>query len=53
MADNKSVAKLTIKSGRIPWFDLRSQEKVYRKMIDNLVIAVTRDFRPARRRLAP
>jgi hypothetical protein len=53
VSDDRSVAKLTIMEGRIPWFDLRSQEKVYRKMMDRLVTAITRDFRPTRRRLAP
>jgi len=53
VTDKKSVARLTLTKGRIPWFDLSSQDKIYRKMIDRLVIAITRDFRPSKRRLTP
>jgi len=53
VADKKSVARLSLSEGHIPWFDLRSQDKIYRKMIDRLVMAVTRDFRPTKHRLSP
>jgi hypothetical protein len=51
--EKKSVARLTLMDGHVPWFDLNSQEKVYRQMINHMVIEVTRDFRPVKRRLSP
>ena len=46
-----SLAYLSMEQGRIPYFDLRDQEEAYRELIERLVHALTRDFRPTKRRL--
>lgn len=46
-----SLAYLSMVHGEIPYFDLRDQEEAYRELIERLVHALTRDFRPTKRRL--
>ena len=46
-----SLAYLSMEHGQIPYFDVRDQESAYTELIENLIHALTRDFRPTRRRL--
>ena len=46
-----SLAYLSMEQGQIPYFDLRDQEDAYRELIERLIHALTRDFRPTKRRL--
>ena len=46
-----SLAYLSMEQGQIPYFDVREQEETYRELIERLIYALTRDFRPTRRRL--
>jgi hypothetical protein len=48
---NDSLAYLSMEQGQIPYFDVREQEETYRELIERLIHALTRDFRPTRRRL--
>lgn len=46
-----SLAYLSMEQGGIPYFDIRDQESAYTELIDELMHALARDFRPTRRRL--
>jgi len=46
-----SLAYLSMEQGQIPYFDLNDQEATYRELIERLIHALTRDFRPTKRRL--
>jgi hypothetical protein len=46
-----SLAYLSMEQGQIPFFDVRDQEETYRELIERLIFALTRDFRPTKRRL--
>jgi len=46
-----SLAYLSMEQGQIPYFDVRDQETTYRELIERLIHALTRDFRPTKRRL--
>jgi hypothetical protein len=46
-----SLAYLSMEQGQIPYFDLRDQEEAYRELVERLIHALTRDFRPTKRRL--
>ena len=46
-----SLAYLSMEHGEIPYFDVRDQESAYAELIDNLMHALTRDFRPTKKRL--
>lgn len=47
----ESSAYLSMGEGRIPYFDIRDQEEAYTSLIERLIYELTRDFRPAKRRL--
>jgi hypothetical protein len=46
-----SLAYLSMGEGQVPYFDLREQQDVYREIIEQLIHALTEDFRPTKRRL--
>jgi hypothetical protein len=46
-----SLAYLSMEHGQLPYFDLRDQEDAYRELIEDLLHALTSDFRPTKRRL--
>jgi hypothetical protein len=46
-----SLAYLSMDQGGIPYFDVRDQESAYTELIDDLMHALTRDFRPTKKRL--
>jgi hypothetical protein len=46
-----SLAYLSMGEGEIPYFDVRDQESAYIELIERLIYALTRDFRPTKRRL--
>lgn len=49
--EKDSLAYLSMEHGQIPYFDVRDQEETYRELIERLIYALTRDFRPTKRRL--
>ena len=46
-----SLAYLSMEQGQIPYFDVRDQETAYTELIESLIHALTRDFRPTKKRL--
>ncbi len=46
-----SLAYLSMEEGQIPYFDVRDQETAYTELIERLIHALTRDFRPTKKRL--
>jgi hypothetical protein len=46
-----SIANLSMVQGQLPFFGLENQEKVYRNLVERLIRALTRDFRPTKQRL--
>jgi hypothetical protein len=46
-----SLAYMTMGEGMIPYFDIRDQESAYAELIESLMHALTRDFRPTKKRL--
>ena len=46
-----SLAYLSLEQGEIPYFDVRDQDEAYRELIERLIYALTRDFRPTKKRL--
>jgi hypothetical protein len=46
-----SLAYMSMEQGQIPYFDVRDQEETYRELIERLIYALTRDFRPTKKRL--
>lgn len=49
--EEDSLAYMSMGQGQVPYFDLRDQENVYRKLIERLIHELTRDFRPTKKRL--
>ena len=46
-----SLAYLSMEQGQLPYFDIRDQEETYKELVERLIFALTRDFRPTKRRL--
>jgi len=39
---------MSISQNRIPYFDLRDQDEVYKELTERLIHELTRDFRPTK-----
>ena len=48
---NGTLAFLSIREDRIPYFDIQDQDDTYKRLIEDLIYDLTRDFRPSRRRV--
>ena len=46
-----TLAQIRITEGMAPYFDIREQGNIYRKIISRMAFDLTRDFRPSRQRL--
>jgi len=46
-----TLAYLNITEDRIPYFDIRDQDDAYKELIENLILDLTIDFRPTKRRV--
>jgi hypothetical protein len=47
----ETLAYVHLSEGMVPFFTVRDQDKVYRRILDRMVFDLTRDFRPSRGRL--
>ncbi|MCK4645262.1 MAG: hypothetical protein KAU46_03335 [Candidatus Aminicenantes bacterium] len=46
-----TLAFLSMSKDRLPYFDIRDQDETYKRLIEDLIYDLTRDFRPSKRRV--
>ena len=47
----ETLAYMSIREGRVPYFDVRDQDEAYKGLIERLIYELTREFRPTKRRM--
>lgn len=45
-----TLAYVRLRKNRLPYFDIRDQDETYKRLIEQIIFRLTRDFRPTKRR---